>query len=210
MTLAEGTRLSMRPLIPRGLQDAGSAQGFAFAGLVEEFEQEILRRQRAIAPARPHIGDGGVVAPQGGLALANRLEGPGPADHRRLAFPGAFGDSRHAAEADADVGDPALRELQVEGAEAGGDVLVEALGDLVAGEAPRRIGAGQTDALDELAGPAVLLAVIEEEILQRDLAPLAAPAQHQAGTESDQRRRAVADRGAIGDVAAHGPAITDL
>src|SRR5690242_3920220 len=172
------------------LEDAGPAEGMAFAGLVEEFEQEILGRQRAIAPARPHVGDGGVVAPEGGLTLADRLEGPGAADERRLAFPGALGDSRHAAEADADIGDAAAVELQVEGAEAGGDVLVEALGDLVAGEAPRRIGAGQADALDELAGPAILLAVVEEEILQRDLAPLAAPAQHQAGAERDQRRRA--------------------
>src|SRR5262249_16659455 len=101
------------------LEDAGPGEGMAFAALMEEFEQEILRRQRAIARARPHVGEGGVVAPGGGLPLADGLEGPKAADERRLAFPGALGDSRHAAEADADIRDPATRELQVEGAEAG-------------------------------------------------------------------------------------------
>src|SRR6185369_10836606 len=132
------------------------------------------------------------------------------ADEGLLALPGALGNLRHAAITDADIGDLPLREPQIEGAEAGGDVLVEALGDLVTGEAPGWIAPRQADELDELARAAILLAVTEEEILQCELAPLAPMAEHQPGAQRDQRRRAVADGRAIGDIAAHGAAIADL
>ena len=56
--------------------------------------------------------------------------------------------------------------------------------------------------LDEFARPAVLLAIGDEEILQRDRAALLAPSQGQPRAERDEGRRRVADRRTVGDVAA--------
>ena len=66
------------------------------------------------------------------------------------------------------------------------------------------------DRFDELARRAVLLAVGEEEILQRDLPPLGPAPQRQPRVERDQRRRQVADRRAVGDVAADRAGVADL
>src|SRR3546814_3023852 len=51
---------------------------------------------------------------------------------------------------------------------------------------------------------AVLPAVGEEEVLQRQGAPLPAPQQMQDGAGGDEQRRRIADRRAVGDVAAEG------
>ena len=56
----------------------------------------------------------------------------------------------------------------------------------------------------------VLLAVGDEEILERHLAPLVAVPQDDRRAERDQRRRRVADRRAIGDVAADRARVADL
>src|SRR3546814_14120247 len=57
---------------------------------------------------------------------------------------------------------------------------------------------------------AVLPAVGEEEVLQRQGAPLPAPQQMQDGAGGDEQRRRIADRRAVGDVAAEGADIADL
>ena len=62
------------------------------------------------------------------------------------------------------------------------DVLVEALADLVGAEARARAPAcGTRDALDELARAPVLLAVGDEEVLERQRAALVAAPQHERG-----------------------------
>ena len=71
-------------------------------------------------------------------------------------------------------------------------------------------GRGTWIALDEFARLAVLLAVIEEEVLQRHRPPSRQAAQGQRRAERDQRGRAIADRRAVGDVAADGARVAHL
>ena len=59
-------------------------------------------------------------------------------------------------------------------------------------------------------GCAVLLAVGQEEVFERHGAAFAALAQHQLGAERDQRGGHVADRGAVGDIAADRARVADL
>ena len=100
---------------------------------------------------------------------------------------------------------------QLERRHHGRDVLVEALGDLVGAVARAGRGPGHGDALDELAGPAVLLAVGDEEVLERQAADARSPRRSmQRGAERDQRRVGVADRRAVGDVAADRAGVADL
>ena len=77
-------------------------------------------------------------------------------------------------------------------------------------EGPARVAAGQQDLFDELPGSAILFAIADEEIFERDLPAFLAPAQHEARGERDECRRAVADGRAVGDIAPHGPAGPDL
>ena len=65
-------------------------------------------------------------------------------------------------------------------------------------------------AADELAGRAVLATVGEEEVLQRQRPDAVAPAQLELAPERDEGRREVADRRAVGDVAADGARGPDL
>ena len=97
-----------------------------------------------------------------------------------------------------------------EGAAHRGDVAVEALGEL--DDADPRVGRGarDADALDELAGLRGPACRRQEEVFERHRAALAALAQHQLGAERDQRRRHVADRRAVGDIAADRAGVADL
>src|SRR5579871_741608 len=183
---------------------------FRLGRLMPELEQQVAGDPGAVIPARPHVADGFVVPGECGLSGRDRFPGPGPAAERRLATQGPLGRTRHAAEADADIGDSAFGELQVEGAKAGRDVLVEALGNLVATQLPGRIAAGEQQGFDKLAGSTVLLAIGNEIRFQRDLPPRLAVPQDQACSQGDQGWRAVADGGAVGDIADHGAAVPDL
>ena len=131
-------------------------------------------------------------------------------EHRLLACPGALGDRRHAAVGDPDLRHPALLQLDLERAEQRRDVLIEALGELVAAELPLGARQRHADQLDELARRQRGLAIVEVEVLERQRPPHAALAQHQLGAERDQRRHEVADRRAVGDIAADRPGIADL
>src|SRR6185369_5429197 len=84
----------------------------------------------------------------------------------------------------------------------GGDILVEALGDLVAAENLAHSELRDVHLPDQFARLAVLLAVIDKEILELQPARCRAIAELDLGTERDQGRRRVADRRAIGDIAA--------
>ena len=90
---------------------------------------------------------------------------------------------------------------EAEGSHDRRDVLVETLGHLVAAEDVAGIELWDEKAGDELARRAVLLAVVDEELLDRHGADALALAQLQGRAERDQCRRRVADRRAVGDVA---------
>src|SRR5690606_10785160 len=122
----------------------------------------------------------------------------------------AFRGRRHAAEGDARAGDRAVLDGEVETGSDRGDVLVPAFGYLVGRVEASGLRARHGDRLDEFAGCAVLLAVGDEELLERDLAPRLALAERDAGPEGDQRRRRVADGRTVGDVAADGTGIAHL
>ena len=64
--------------------------------------------------------------------------------------------------------------------------------------------------LDEFAGGSILLAVAQKEILERQRPAGIAAAQMQGGTQGDQRRGRVADRRAVGDIAADGSHVAHL
>ena len=59
-------------------------------------------------------------------------------------------------------------------------------------------------------GAAILLAVAQEEILERDGAALASAAEREPGAERDEGGRHVADRRAVGDIAADRAGVADL
>src|SRR5699024_5066660 len=92
---------------------------------------------------------------------------------------------------------------------ASGYVLVESLGQLVAAKV--LVGAQFRDvyALDELARLAVLLAVIDMQILERNVAPAVRAVQHYTRAEGNQYRHGIADGRAVGDVAADGGGVAD-
>ena len=109
---------------------------------------------------------------------------------------------RHAAKGDARAGDARPVDAQLERAHHGRNVLVEALGDLVAAEMLAGRASGCATMRTNSPGCAILLAVVDEEVLERHRARLVAALQSERRAERDQRRRQVADRRAIGDVAA--------
>ena len=97
------------------------------------------------------------------------------------------------------------------GAQHGGDVLVEPFGDLVGADAAgSAAGLGMSIFSTNSPGCAVLLAVVEEEVLERRGVARAIARRWQGRAQRDQRRRRVADRRAVGDVAADGAGVADL
>ena len=86
---------------------------------------------------------------------------------------------------------------------------MRALRDLVSRDA-RAMRPRDDDGLDEFAGRPILFAVGDEEVLERDLAALAPAPEHDAGAERDQQRRRLADRRAVGDVAADRARVANL
>ena len=92
----------------------------------------------------------------------------------------------------------------------GGDILFQPLGDLVDGDPVGRVGMRDRHGLDEFTRLAVLLAVFDEEGFERHGAPFRIPAQGERCPERDQRRRRVADRRAVGDIAADGAHVAHL
>ena len=107
-------------------------------------------------------------------------------------------------------GDAARLDGEPEGAQQAGNVLVEALGDLVAAEDLPGREARHVDPGHELARSPVLLAVVDEEVLERHGPRRIEPAQVQCRAERDQGGHRIADRGAVGDVAAERPHGADL
>lgn len=124
---------------------------------------------------------------------------------------GAFRGAGHATEGDADRLHLALFiERQVEGATERRNILVAAFRDLVDGIKCVFGRARHEDLFNEFAGQAVLLAIGDEKGFERQRAPAGMGAQRQFGAKRDQRRGRVADRRAVGDIAADRADISDL
>src|ERR1700722_10487392 len=82
----------------------------------------------------------------------------------------ALGNSCHSAESHPCCADPAGVDLQAKRRQHSGNILVETLGDLVGAKMRRLRQLGHQQPAHEFSGSAVLLAVVEEEVLQRKLA----------------------------------------
>ena len=215
-------------LVGQGLADGGRAVfgawgcGAPGVGGRGEFGEAQRRGAASVEPQPVQQAGGGLVAVGGGGAQVvergevggeggdGRLHGgfvPRLADEGRLGGAGPGGRRGHAAEGDARVADPASGEGEGEGAAQGGDVLVVALRDLPAAEDPARRSGGQLDGLDEFAGGEGGLPVAGVEILQGQPALSAPLPQHQPCAGGDEAGHAVADRRAVGDVAAQGAGV---
>ena len=117
---------------------------------------------------------------------------------------GALGRGRHAAAADARRAITRRRRRSAKQREHGGDVLVVALADLVrAQHEARRVARGTRIALDELAR--LRAPSSGSEVERRRAAARACASPRRSTTrraERDQHRHRIADRRAVGDVAA--------
>ena len=125
------------------------------------------------------LGGGG---PGGGIAQAKAGDGV-------LGVAGALRGGGHAAISDACFGHATVLDPETERAEQGGDVLVEALRDLVAAEVFAPAEPRHDDAGEDLAGGTVLAAVAEEEVFERQHPACVPVAQLDGGAEGDQHRR---------------------
>src|SRR3984885_11766626 len=117
---------------------------------------------------------------------------------------GALWRSSHAAERDTRRADTVAIDSHPKSRQHRGNVLVGTLGDLISAEMRPRGKLRHTQTTHVFARPAILLAVVDKEILQRQLAHIVATAQFQGGVERDEHRGDVADRRAVGDAAADG------
>src|ERR1043166_6618378 len=138
------------------------------ADLGQRLAQQRARDLEAVGRARAQVVDRRKVFGQrrerivpGRRMIEPRL------DQRFLGRACALRDARHAAEGDARAGDALAVDAQLERTHHGGDVAVEALGDLVAAEVLARGEFRYPDHAHELARCPVLLAVVEEEGLDR-------------------------------------------
>ena len=150
---------------------------------MEIAQGEVFRRLHAIAGRGAHVGERREILFQRGGGRPEAVFRPGRAGEHGLEGARAFRNAGQAAKAGADGGDPAGLDAEVEGGTERRDILIEAFGDLVTAEAGLVFGQG--DRLDEFAGRAVLLAVVEKELLERDVAAGLAPAQVQPGAEGE-------------------------
>src|SRR5687768_2326307 len=117
---------------------------------------------------------------------------------------GALWNRGHAAEGDSRIEDSSTVELETEGAHQGGNILVEALGNLVAAEHLARLEPRHDYTGQELARRPILFSVSDEELFKGQAADCAFAAQLYGCSERDQCRRSIAYRRTVGDVAADG------
>src|SRR5205085_1553571 len=91
----------------------------------------------------------------------------------------------------------------------GRNVLVKAFGQFISTELAPRLGQGDADRLDKFVRTQVLLLVVQIESVERQYTFAHRATQHHAATERNHPRHRVADRRAVGDVAAKGAGIAD-
>src|ERR1700679_1883088 len=153
----------------------------------ERLLKEVGGHRLTIGGAGAHIGEWAEV-------LADRVTRKPPgrgfieahAYERALSFRGALRGRRHAAAGDACANNVSSIEIEACRQHDGGNVLVETLGHLegeivLMGREPRRL-----DGDDKLARAAILLAVSDEEIFERQGTRLVSLAQNHAAAKSDQ------------------------
>ena len=151
-------------------------------GLELELAQQVLRDRQPVGRRSAHVADRReVLRERGGRAARTSRSFHGCPDQRRLAGARALRRRRHAAERDPRGADRAAVELDCERGADRRDVLVEALGDLVGrAAARRRVAAARAPRSTNSPGCEGRLLVGEIEVLERQLAPRRAPAQHDA------------------------------
>src|SRR4051812_15863051 len=154
--------------------DAGRGRA---GGLEMQPAQQVAGNSEPVAGGGPHVRDRLEILAEGGHAGLYRGVGPGPSHDCGLGMGRSLGRGRHAAEGQARLGHPVAVEAQLERRHHGRYILVEALADLVGAVARAGRRPGHGDALDELAGAASLLAVCDEELLERQAAEVAPAAQ---------------------------------
>src|ERR1700677_3783663 len=143
------------------------------------------------------IGRGGAHIGEWGEVLANRLARKAPARgfiearayERALSFRGALRGRRHTAAGNARSHDAPPLEVDTCSEHDGRNVLVEAFGHLESAVVLTRGEPRRLYSKDELAGTAILFAVSDEEVLERQRARLVFLAQYNSAAECDQSRR---------------------
>ena len=133
---------------------------------------------------------------------------PEPAS-ARSACRGAAGDAGQAAIGETDALHAVAVDAHAKGRADGGNILVDALRELVARQQPSGGGPRNRHPRDELARRPIRLAVGEVEILERHAPQLRAAAQFDLRSQRDQRRDRIADRRAVREIAAQGGGIAD-
>jgi len=191
---------------PRSLR---GRQGRLGARLVPQAQQQALCHLHAVAGAGTHVRQRREVAAQRRHRRAHVRFGEGLAQQRRLGGLGPLDDRGHAAEGQAQRAHRVAVELDREGRADGRDVAVVALGDLVAAQLRASRRQRHAQRTHEFAALHPVLHVVDVEVLERQRALLAAVLQHDLRAERDQHGRAIADRRAVGDVAAHRAGVPD-
>src|SRR5687767_14806888 len=139
-------------------------------GLGMQSAQEIARDLQAVIPRGTHVGERLEVLRQRLRRASDTCCVPLGAAESLLRRACALGRCGHATEADARCTDASVDEVEREGRADRRDVLVEALGYLVAAEQPPTARAWHAYGSEELAGLEVLLHVVEVQILERQRA----------------------------------------
>ena len=191
--------------------DAGRLDGqrVGRAGFQPQALDQILRDLQPVGGRGAHVRQRLEVVGQCGLRGLHALDAPGLAAQRDLGLGRTLDDAGHAAERQPDVGHRVAVERNGEATAQRRDVAVEALADLVRTHLPLERGQRDDQALHELARLQPVLHVVDVEVLQRHATHALALAQLDLRVERHQHRRRIADRRAVGDVAAHRARMAD-
>ena len=154
----------------RRIEDAG--HGARYAGdLGERLDHDIARHTEPILRAGAQSVSGVKSSPTRSAAAARCRHRRAPRQPAALDRGGAFRRRGHAAKGDARRGNAATVDTDPERSEHGGDVLVEPFADLEGLEiAWPAAASGRSARADEFARRAILFAVADEEVLERQRA----------------------------------------
>src|SRR5262249_2141548 len=190
----------------------GELQRLPRLALHKAAPQQVARDPLPVACARAPIADGIKLGLQDIACFGNHLLFPGFPREETLASARPHGRPGHASEANPRAGDfPRLFvKGEMKGAANTRYVLIKALADLVHSEEAARSRGWNQDRFHEFGTPPVLAPIFDNIAPQRDLAVLGPAVQAQPGIERDQGGWHVADRRAVGDIAADRAEIPDL
>src|SRR5689334_20592705 len=161
----------------------------------ERLDHEVLGHAKPVLRTRAHIGQRREIASDlvGGAAprtgILNRR-----ADKLTLDRHGALRRCGHASIGDARRGDAAILDADPKSAEHARDVLVEPFADLERLEKGCRRQFWNDETADEFARLAILLAISQKELFERQRADPLALSQFDAAAECNEQRCQIADR----------------